>query len=87
MVKIKNAFVVCRRGKEIPVGGVNADDLARCLKSPEFRQLFPAAGDDYKIMGYRVNAQATFIVALAFIAPDKVDLFQEQPYHGAYARN
>jgi len=42
-------------------------DLARRLKSPEFRQLFPAAGDDYKIMGYRVKGQVRFIVALAFI--------------------
>lgn len=42
-------------------------DLAHCLKSSEFRQLFPAAGDDYKIMGYRVKGQVRFIVALAFI--------------------
>ena len=42
-------------------------DLARLMKSQEFRQLFPAAGDDYKIMGYRVDGQIKFIVALAFI--------------------
>jgi S-adenosylmethionine synthetase len=42
-------------------------DLARLMKSLEFRQLFPAAGDDYKIMGYRVDGQIKFIVALAFI--------------------
>lgn len=42
-------------------------DLARRMKSPEFRQLFPAAGDDYKIMGYRIDGQINFIVALAFI--------------------
>lgn len=41
--------------------------LARLMKSLEFRQLFPAAGDDYKIMGYRVDRQIKFIVALAFI--------------------
>lgn len=42
-------------------------DLARQMKSPEFRKLFPAAGDDYKIMGYRANGQVKFIIALAFI--------------------
>lgn len=42
-------------------------DLARIMKSEEFHRLFPVAGDDYKIMGYRVDGQARFIIALAFI--------------------
>ncbi|MEK1855723.1 MAG: methionine adenosyltransferase [Phyllobacterium sp.] len=42
-------------------------DLAQVMKSPEFRQHFPAAGDDYKIMGYRIDGECKFIVALAFI--------------------
>lgn len=42
-------------------------DLAQRMKSPEFRKIFPAAGDDYKIMGYRIGQKINFIVALAFI--------------------
>lgn len=42
-------------------------DLARTLKSPEFRARFPCAGDDFKIMGHRINGATAFTVALAFI--------------------
>ncbi len=42
-------------------------DLARIMRSGEFRSRFPCAGDDYKIMGFRVGSQFRFTVALAFI--------------------
>lgn len=41
--------------------------LARILRSSEFRRAFAAAGDDYKIMGTRVERQLRFTVALAFV--------------------
>jgi S-adenosylmethionine synthetase len=41
--------------------------LSRLLKSPEFRTAFPAAGDDFKIMGHRVNGSLHFTIALAFV--------------------
>jgi S-adenosylmethionine synthetase len=41
--------------------------LSRVMKSPEFRNLFPAAGDDFKIMGHRVNKTLSFTLALAFV--------------------
>ena len=41
--------------------------LSRLIESPEFRAQFPAAGDDYKIMGHRVNGEFSFTIALAFI--------------------
>jgi len=42
-------------------------ELASILKSAEFRRAFPAAGDDYKIMGVRVGQSLRFTIALAFI--------------------
>ena len=41
--------------------------LAEHIKAPSFRERFPAAGDDFKIMGLRVNDAFTFTVALALI--------------------
>lgn len=41
--------------------------FARLLKSPEFRTTFPAAGDDFKIMGHRVNGAMHVTIALAFV--------------------
>ena len=41
--------------------------LSRLLKSTEFRTMFPAAGDDFKIMGHRVNGSLHFTVALALV--------------------
>lgn len=41
--------------------------LARVLRSEEFRARFPAAGDDFKVMGSRVDGDLSFTVALAFI--------------------
>jgi len=40
---------------------------SRMFKSPEFKRLFPAAGDDFKIMGHRVNGTIKLTIALAFI--------------------
>ncbi len=45
----------------------NVLSLSRLLKSPAFRREFPAAGDDFKIMGHRVNGETHFTIALAFI--------------------
>lgn len=42
-------------------------ELAEVLRSAEFRSAFPAAGDDFKIMGRRVDDNFHFTVALAFI--------------------
>ena len=42
-------------------------ELSRILRSPDFHKAFPAAGDDYKIMGSRVDQCLRFIIALAFI--------------------
>jgi S-adenosylmethionine synthetase len=41
--------------------------LAEVLRSAEFRTKFPAAGDDYKIMGARIGDRMRFTIALAFI--------------------
>lgn len=41
--------------------------LSRLMKSPEFRKLFPAAGDDFKIMGHRDKKSLFFTIALAFV--------------------
>lgn len=44
-------------------------DLAKVLKSVEFRQAFPVAGDDFKIMAYRaaVNGSPFITIALALV--------------------
>ncbi|MHB0926320.1 MAG: methionine adenosyltransferase [Gallionellaceae bacterium] len=44
-------------------------DLAKVLKSGEFRQSFPVAGDDFKIMAYRaaVNGSPVITIALALV--------------------
>lgn len=41
--------------------------VAELLKSAAFRSMFPAAGDDFKIMGRRIDTQIAFTIALAFI--------------------
>lgn len=41
--------------------------LAATLRSPEFRDRLPAAGDDFKIMGLRVADAFTFTIAIATI--------------------
>jgi S-adenosylmethionine synthetase len=41
--------------------------LAETLRSSEFRQRFPCAGADFKVMGMRVENRAAFTVALAFV--------------------
>ncbi|MFZ5875445.1 MAG: methionine adenosyltransferase [Nitrospirota bacterium] len=41
--------------------------FSRLLKSSEFRAMFPAAGDDFKIMGHRVNGRLHVTIALAFV--------------------
>lgn len=41
--------------------------LSRILRSAEFRAMFPAAGDDFKIMGHRVNGNLHATIALAFV--------------------
>lgn len=41
--------------------------LGTLLHSAEFQARFPAAGDDYKVMGARVGDRVTFTVALALI--------------------
>jgi len=42
-------------------------ELARILRSGEFLRAFPAAGDDFKIMGFRIDERPQFTVALAFV--------------------
>ncbi len=42
-------------------------ELAEIMRSREFRDAFPAAGDDYKIMGVRVEQDLRFTIALAFL--------------------
>ena len=41
--------------------------LAGILRSKAFRQRFPCAGSDFKVMGMRVGNEAAFTVALAFV--------------------
>lgn len=41
--------------------------LAEMLRSEGFRGTFPAAGDDFKIMGLRADGNLSFTVALAFV--------------------
>lgn len=50
--------------------------LADVLRSASFREAFPAAGDDYKIMATRVDEAVTFTVALAIIAREIRDAAQ-----------
>lgn len=47
--------------------------LAEVMRSDEFRSTFPAAGDDYKVMGARVGATMHFTVALAFVDREVAD--------------
>jgi S-adenosylmethionine synthetase len=42
-------------------------EISELMKSAPFRTAFPAAGDDFKIMGRRVNEKMAFTIALAFI--------------------
>lgn len=41
--------------------------IAGLLKSSAFREMFPAAGDDFKIMGRRIDSAMAFTIALALI--------------------
>jgi S-adenosylmethionine synthetase len=41
--------------------------LSEILRSTEFRTTFRAAGDDYKIMGWRTDQKMCFTIALAFV--------------------
>ena len=41
--------------------------LSKLIQSSAFRTSFPAAGDDYKIMGHRVKGDLFFTIALAFV--------------------
>jgi S-adenosylmethionine synthetase len=41
--------------------------LSEVMKSPEFKKLFPVAGDDFKIMGHRIDKTFHFTIALAFV--------------------
>jgi S-adenosylmethionine synthetase len=41
--------------------------LARLLRSSDFHRRFPAAGDDFKIMGSRIEEKLSFTVAIALI--------------------
>jgi S-adenosylmethionine synthetase len=45
--------------------------LAKVLKSDEFRRDFPAAGDDYKIMAYRRDSQGVPVMTVALAMIDK----------------
>lgn len=42
-------------------------DLARAIHSPGFRQQFPAAGADFKVMGCRLGNAITLTLAIAFV--------------------
>ncbi|MCC6610175.1 MAG: hypothetical protein IT515_10970 [Burkholderiales bacterium] len=42
-------------------------EAGRLLASPELRTAFPAAGDDFKVMGLRVHRELRLTVALAFV--------------------
>ena len=48
--------------------------LAERLGSEEFRQAFPAAGADFKVMGARHDERFDFTVALAFISSEVQDV-------------
>lgn len=41
--------------------------LSRILRSSDFRMRFPAAGDDFKVMGVRADLNLSFTIALAFV--------------------
>jgi S-adenosylmethionine synthetase len=41
--------------------------LSKVLRSSDFRTTFPAAGDDYKIMGSRIDQKMSFTIALALV--------------------
>lgn len=42
-------------------------DLSSLLRGPEFRLAFPAAGDDFKVMGSRIGGAIGTTIALAFV--------------------
>lgn len=56
-----------RRCASTRASGTRTPQLAATLKSGPFRQAFPAAGDDFKIMGLRTDARYAFTVAIAMI--------------------
>lgn len=45
-------------------------DLSALLRSADFRQAFPAAGDDVKVMGRRIDDAIGVTIALAFVDRD-----------------
>lgn len=47
--------------------------LAAAMRSSQFRSRFPAAGDDYKIMGAYFRQRVRFTIALAFIDQEVAD--------------
>jgi S-adenosylmethionine synthetase len=42
-------------------------DLSSLLRSRDFRLAFPSAGDDFKVMGRRIDASMGMTIALAFV--------------------
>lgn len=47
--------------------------IADALHSDEFRRTFPAAGDDYKVMGSRIGNDIDLTIALAFVDREVFD--------------
>jgi S-adenosylmethionine synthetase len=56
-------------------------DLSALLRSPDFRLAFPVAGDDFKVMGRRIDGAIGMTVALAFVdrmVSDVKDYFEQK---------
>lgn len=56
-------------------------DLSSLLGGVEFRAAFPAAGDDFKVMGRRIDSRIGMTVALAFVdreVRDVADYFMQK---------
>lgn len=49
-------------------------DLSSLLRGPEFRLAFPAAGDDFKVMGSRIGGAFGTTIALAFVDREVSDV-------------
>jgi len=48
-------------------------DLSSMLRSREFRLAFPSAGDDFKVMGRRIDTSIGMTIALAFVDREVAD--------------
>lgn len=48
-------------------------EIADALRSDEFHRTFPAAGDDYKVMGNRIGNDIKLTIALAFVDREVFD--------------